>query len=277
MSGASHNHRRERQVLVLCYHAVSEDWPAAMAVRPESLRAQLKRFRRQGFASTTFTEAVTGTAPGRFMAITFDDAYRSVVELAKPILDELEMTATVFVPTSKSAAFQEARSWPEIDHWKERFANELSSASWDELRSLHRFGWELGAHTRTHPKLTLVGDRGRLDDEIAGSKADVEEQIDAECTSFAYPFGLVDDEAEAAVARAGYRAAAALSDETSMAMATNPLRWPRLGVYRSDSPSRMMVKGWLYARGAGSWNALQRVRTRRGAGATARGQNVTAG
>lgn len=276
MSGVPHIPRRERQVLVLCYHAVSERWPAAMAVRPDSLRAQLRRFRRQGFTSTSFTDAVTGTAPGRFMSITFDDAYRSVVELAKPILDDLGMTATVFVPTSKSAANQEARSWPEIDHWRERFAPELFSASWDELRSLRRFGWEIGAHTRTHPKLTEVDDRARLDDEIAGSKADVEEQIDAECTSFAYPFGLVDADCESAVARAGYRAAAALSDEASMEMATNPMRWPRLGVYRSDSASRMMVKGWLYTRGAGSWNALQRVRARR-EGATAREENVTAG
>ena len=32
-------------------------------------------------------------------------------------------------------------------------AGELTPMSWDELGELSELGWELGSHTRTHPRL----------------------------------------------------------------------------------------------------------------------------
>jgi len=62
----------------------------------------------------------------------------------------------------------------------------------------------IGSHTRSHPRLTEV-DEGRIEDEIRGSKAALEERLGTPVRHFAYPFGLFDDRARAAVQRAGYR------------------------------------------------------------------------
>ena len=59
----------------------------------------------------------------------------------------------------------------------------------DELRQLRAAGLvDVGAHTRTHPVLAaqpLELQRA----EIAGSRADLEESLDAPVRGFAYPFG----------------------------------------------------------------------------------------
>ena len=50
------------------------------------------------------------------MAITFDDGYRSVLELALPILEELGVPATLFVPTDYIGS-ERPMSWPGIERW----------------------------------------------------------------------------------------------------------------------------------------------------------------
>ena len=73
-------------VLVLCYHAVSLSWPAALSVTPEALDAQLGTLAQRGYRGMRFTDAVLEPVDGHVVAVTFDDNYRSVLELAKPIL-----------------------------------------------------------------------------------------------------------------------------------------------------------------------------------------------
>ena len=40
--------------LVLCYHAVSERWPAPLSVTPDAFERQLRRLSRGGFRGVTF-------------------------------------------------------------------------------------------------------------------------------------------------------------------------------------------------------------------------------
>ena len=54
---------------------------------------------RRGYRGATFEDAVSAPPARRTLAVTFDDAYLSVLELGKPILDRLGLVATVFVPT----------------------------------------------------------------------------------------------------------------------------------------------------------------------------------
>ena len=75
-------------VLVLCYHAVSSDWEADLSVRPEALESQLALLSGRGYRGATFSRAVTEPPASRTVAVTFDDAYRSVIALARPILEE---------------------------------------------------------------------------------------------------------------------------------------------------------------------------------------------
>jgi peptidoglycan/xylan/chitin deacetylase (PgdA/CDA1 family) len=226
-------------VLVLCYHGVSETWPAEIAVTPRSLRAQLERLVRNGYRGATFTDAVTSSPFERTLAVTFDDAYLSVVELAFPILEALELPGTVFV-VSDFADSERSLVWDGIDMWADgEHADELRGLSWAQLADLDAAGWEIGSHTRTHPRLTRLSDDA-LAGELEGSRAACERALGRTCRSIAYPYGDVDRRVVDAAGRAGYLTAGSLPSRLD----SNPsiLDWPRIGIYGGDSLSRFGLK-----------------------------------
>src|SRR5581483_2153144 len=174
-------------VLVLCYHAVSEDWDADLSVKPERLASQIELMLTRGYRGATFHEAVHSPPAPRTFAITFDDAYRSVIELAFPVLSRLGVPGTVFVPTGFTGS-DRPMEWPGIDHWiGGPHEAELLPMTWQDLATLARAGWEIGAHTRTHPHLTELDD-ATLAEEIRASKRDIESRLGLDCRSFAYPY-----------------------------------------------------------------------------------------
>ena len=224
--------------LVLCYHAVSVDWDAELAVRPNRLAWQIELLLRRGYRPLRFSELVNTSPHDRVFAVTFDDAFKSVSTLAAPILERLGVTATLFVPTDYVEA-QCPLSWAGVDRWLETpYAGEMTPASWDEIRELRDAGWEIGAHSCSHPLLTRLSDSA-LAYELAHSKAVCEQRLDAQCTALAYPYGNLDDRVAAAAARAGYRAAGALPGEYGT---TDPLQWPRVGIYSVDDERRFRLK-----------------------------------
>lgn len=177
--------------LVLCYHAVSERWPADLSVTPAALRRQLAGLVRRGYRGVTFYEAVTEPAAGRRVAVTFDDGYLSVLELGAPILEELELPGTVFVPTDFMDR-PEPMAWPGIDQWLEGpHRDELRPISWTDARDLTSRGWEIGSHTCSHPHLTTLDD-ATLERELLESRQACEEHLSVPCRSIAYPYGDVD-------------------------------------------------------------------------------------
>lgn len=224
-------------LLVLCYHALSDRWNAALSTTPERFAAQLELLERRGYRGVTFTAAVTSPPRGRAVAVTFDDAFRSVSRLAEPILARLGWPATVFVPTD-FAGTEQPMSWPGIDHWGGDLKDELMPMSWDELGMLGARGWEIGSHTCSHPRLPRLDDEA-LDDELRRSKAVCEDRLGHPCESVAYPYGDHDSRVAAAARRAGYRAGGTLPKRLR---ARDPLRWPRVGVYHVDDLRRFKAK-----------------------------------
>jgi peptidoglycan/xylan/chitin deacetylase (PgdA/CDA1 family) len=226
-----------RDVLVLCYHAVSDRWRAPLSITPRALESQLEFLIRRGYRGATFRQAVL-TPPGpKTLAVTFDDGYRSVKELARPILSRLGLPATVFVPTGFVG--RGLMAWPGIDRWLSgEHEHELALMSWAELRALTEEGWEIGSHTRTHARLTSLDD-AELRDELEGSRSDCEAHLGTGCRSLAYPYGEHDERVVRAAGRAGYEAAGTLPGRLH---APTPLRWPRLGVYHVDRGSRFRLK-----------------------------------
>ncbi|MEA2352969.1 MAG: hypothetical protein QOJ14_1383 [Thermoleophilaceae bacterium] len=217
-------------VLVLCYHALSPDWPADLSVTPDRFEAQVELLVRRGYVGATLEQALTAPPGPRTVAITFDDAYRSVLELALPILDRLGMPASVYVPTAWPERGKPMR-WPGIDQWLGgEHEHELACMSWEELRGLADHGWEIGSHTRSHPRLPELDD-ATLDDELVGSRADCEAGMGRPCETLAYPYGAVDERVVEAAERAGYRLAVSLPRRLH---APRPLCWPRVGIYHVD-------------------------------------------
>jgi peptidoglycan/xylan/chitin deacetylase (PgdA/CDA1 family) len=249
--------------LALCYHAVSGNWPAPLAVQPDQLERQVRTALERGYRPTTFHELVLGAPAGKRVAVTFDDAYLSVYELAFPLLSRLGVPATVFVPTGHVGA-NHPMSWPGIDHWLDgEWRSELRGASWDQLRELAEADWEIGSHTRSHPRLPEV-EASQLAAELEGSRLDCEREIGRPCRTIAYPYGAFDDRVVAATADAGYEAGAGLASRAPVGdRERNPMRLPRVAVYRGDRPSRIRTKAWLLDRHPRVWNLLIAARAAR--------------
>jgi peptidoglycan/xylan/chitin deacetylase (PgdA/CDA1 family) len=226
-----------RDVLVLCYHGVSDGWPSPGAVSLDSLEHQLDYLLRRGYRPARFTEAVLDPSAPQTVALTFDDAYLSVFERAFPVLESLGVPATVFVPTSWLAG--RPMGWQGVDRWLgTQHERELSPMSWSDVEVLVEAGWEVGSHTCSHLHLTAVDD-ATLAAELEESKAECEKRLGRPCTSVAYPYGDVDGRVVRAAGRAGSRAGAGLPGRVG---AQRPLEWPRVGVYASDGPDRFRVK-----------------------------------
>jgi peptidoglycan/xylan/chitin deacetylase (PgdA/CDA1 family) len=235
---AASGSRGRAEVLVLCYHAVSPTWPCSLAVTPERLRLQLGSLLKAGWEPVTFTRAALAPPARRTLAVTFDDACLSVLERAMPVLRALGVPATVFAPTSFMERRQPLR-WPGVEHWLEgEHAHELTSMDWDDLRELVALGWEVGSHTRTHPRLTDLEER-RLGEELVGSRTACAARLGAPCRSIAYPYGAGDRRVARAARAAGYSCGATLGVGD---LGDSRLLVPRLGIYDIDGRWRFRVK-----------------------------------
>jgi peptidoglycan/xylan/chitin deacetylase (PgdA/CDA1 family) len=226
-------------LLVICYHAVSDAWRSSLAVSPTRLEAQVGALLARGYVPQTFTNAVLAPAGPRVLSVTFDDAYRSVPELAAPVLARLGVPATVFVPTGFMGD-DAPMSWDGIEGWLETpHRDELRPASWEALRRLADRGWEIGAHTVTHPHLPALDDLSLLR-ELSRSRRACEAALDRPCRSIAYPYGDVDARVVAAAAQAGFTTGAGLPSGRLEGEA--PLCVPRVGLYEHDAAWRRTLK-----------------------------------
>jgi peptidoglycan/xylan/chitin deacetylase (PgdA/CDA1 family) len=226
-------------VLVLCYHALSERFPAALSVTPDNFERQLGLLKKAGYRGVTFSDALQ-VRSGRVVAITFDDAFLSVLRLAKPLLDSVGYPATVYAPTAYLDTPEQPLKWEGIDRWHGgEHERELLPMSWQQLGELAEAGWEIGSHTRTHPHLHQVGDDAELRAELVESKATVEERLGRDCTTLAYPYGDYDERVVRSAAEAGYSAAGTLPARLHH---ERPLAWPRVGIYHGDDERRFRMK-----------------------------------
>lgn len=231
-------------VLVLCYHALSPDWPAALSTTPERFEEQLQLLLSRGYVGATFERAVTDPPAKRTVAVTFDDGYRSVVDLALPIMQRLGVPGSLYVPSDFPGTGRPL-AWEGTDRWLGGpHEHELACLDWDELRGLADAGWEIGSHTRSHPHLTRLSD-AELAAELGDSRTACEEGLGRPVPTIAYPYGDVDERVIRATRDAGYSAAAALPDRLG---ATDPLDWPRVGIFHGDDLRRFKLKVWPLGR-----------------------------
>lgn len=165
---------------------------------------------------------------GRYFHLSFDDGFRNNLTNAVPVLREHGVPAAFFVPTSIIGA-DRARA--------QRYCREIQYPAtievmtWDDVERLRECGFDVGSHTRTHARFSdLSGDPARLEDEIAGSKRELESRLGAACEYISWPYGrLCDADAPSlAVARAaGYRACFGAYRGSIRPLVTDPFRIPR--------------------------------------------------
>ncbi len=235
-----------RTVPVLLYHAVDvvprdgfETWTTSAAAFAEHIDV-IAASGRLPLTISELGEILRRNRPldRAAVAVTFDDGYACTKGAVLQLLQR-DISSTVYVTTGTIGN-----------------AGMLSGAQLEDLDRLE--GVELGAHSITHPRLDEL-DGAQLDEEVTGSKRDLEALVAGPVASFAYPHGSHDRRTIEAVVRAGYRSAAAVKnamshlDDDPFAIA----RWTVTAGTTSDDLDRVL-------RGEGvplSWKG-ERARTR---------------
>lgn len=158
----------------------------------------LKLLGYQGLSMSAAMPYLRGEKQGRVAVITFDDGYVDTLEQALPILQKNGFSATCYVISQRTGQYND---------WDAAALNVRKSLMSDEqVQAWHVAGMEVGAHSRTHPRLTGCTD-AELQDEIAGCKSDLEALLGEPVTQFCYPYGDLDERVVAATRLAGYDAA----------------------------------------------------------------------
>ncbi len=191
-AGAARPGGRLQPVPILMYHVISS--PPAGAPYPDlyvlraDLAGQVAWLAAHGYHAVTLQRVFdswrgAGTLPAKPVVLSFDDGYLSQVENALPILS--------------------AHRWVGVLNLEVRNLRPVWGIRPPGIRKLLAAGWELDAHTLTHPDLTTV-DATRLREEVAGSREAIHRRFHVRVNFFCYPAGRYDDAVIAAVKAAGY-------------------------------------------------------------------------
>jgi peptidoglycan/xylan/chitin deacetylase (PgdA/CDA1 family) len=222
--------------LVLAYHAVSPHWPSSLAVTPGRLREHLEMLVRHGYVGATFADVIRGGVSAKTVAVTFDDGFQSVIKHAFPVMSELGLPGTIFVPAGLMGLGAPMR-WSGIDKWLDtEWENELMPATWDELRQLQDAGWEIASHTWSHARLPQLSDDA-LATELSSSRDRISQEMGGPCETLAYPYGDYDDRVRELARETGYAGAASMHPGPE-----SPYCWPRIGIYSIDEGVRYRLK-----------------------------------
>lgn len=138
--------------------------------------------------------------PERSALLTFDDGYRSMLEVAQPILNKFGYPSVMFVPTDHIGG---TNTWDYGDEPEEPLC------TWDELVELQRLGVSVQSHSVSHRSFSEL-DLASQEYEIKTSKCRLEDRLGAAVETIAFPYGDNGKDVatmELALARAGYQAA----------------------------------------------------------------------
>lgn len=172
---------------ILTFHAL-DDQPLVISFPPQLFQQGMGRLYAHGYRTLNLAEFASylGTArplPEKSFVVTFDDGYQSVYDHAFPVLQRYGFSATVFLTTGETTPRTEAIRLPSLYG---RFM-----LSWGEIKEMHRWGIQFGAHTLTHPDLTR-SPHERAEAEICGSQQIIEDSLGGPVSCFAYPYGRYD-------------------------------------------------------------------------------------
>ena len=170
---------------ILCYHRFGSR-AAPLTVTPAAFEAQMDYLARNGYTVVPVAR-LAGFLSGReplprkTVAITIDDGYRSTFDVAFPVLLRHRFPATLYLYSD--------------------FVGAGDALNWTQMRQMQASGLvDIEPHSKTHANLTqkLPGEtdaqyRDRLRREVDAPIAAIRDRLGATSSTFAYPYGDVND------------------------------------------------------------------------------------
>ena len=194
-----------QNVPILVYHHVYPDGEPGLA-SPSGKKATgmigVSEFRRhlsyvaengwEVVSTTRIVDWLEGSAslPRRAVALHFDNGWLDAFTVALPVLQEFGMTATSFVITDGTTAASEGRT----ARVRTSTEGEIQKpfVTWEHAARLLEAGWEIAAHTATHPRLGELHSTSGADavlEEIEDSNEVFAQRLGFVPEHFAYPSG----------------------------------------------------------------------------------------
>ncbi len=209
---------------------------------PQRFHRYMRWLKTFGYESASAAEWLRGDFSRKRILLTFDDGYDDLYTELLPATIEYGLKPLVFLVADRTG---ETNVW---DH--ERGLRRRSLLTLQQIREMQRHGVEFGSHTLTHPWLPDLSDDA-LRREVGDSKRRLEDLLGTEVTTFAYPFGGVDQRVRAAVADAGYGLAFTVAP--GLNWWSDPLCLPRADInencglpdFAMQLRTGFTVRGWL--------------------------------
>lgn len=226
------------QATVFIYHRFADPRHPSTDISAEDFQNHLQLLQQEGFTVVTLGRVVESLLggeplPARCAVISVDDAYRTFLTTAWPLLQRYNFPATLFVNTDSIGGGE--------------------FLSWAELRQLQKDGAEIGNHSASHAHLLdrLSGEgmlawEKRVAADIQRAQQALEDNLGGAPTLFAYPYGEYSAALAELVQRLGFRAAFGQQSGV-IALNSNRYALPRFpvgGDYsgRTDFRSRLFLK-----------------------------------
>jgi peptidoglycan/xylan/chitin deacetylase (PgdA/CDA1 family) len=247
------------------YHEItpSGETPSRLGVPEGAFAAQLAHLHAEGFTTVTASALAKSLAegsdiPDRVVAITFDDGFADLNEIAMPLLDRYNFTATVFVTTD----------WVQDAAPKTGTRRPGRMLTWKQVRDLSDAGVEVAAHSCSHPQLDQLPQR-QVESELRISKEVLEAELGRAVEGMAYPYGYSTAAVRQTAFDVGYRYACIVGNGT-VGPNCDEFALPRLTVSRSTGQrefsqiiygrrirllflkEHVLTRGWSVIRGARS-------------------------
>jgi peptidoglycan/xylan/chitin deacetylase (PgdA/CDA1 family) len=180
---SSYSHAEQHSAVVLMYHQFGAKNSASTNIRLDQFDAHLDYLARNNFTVWPLEKVVSylqqnKTLPDRTIAITMDDAYRSIYTEAFPRLKKRNWPFTVFVSTD-----------PIDKHYPDYM-------SWDEMREMEQRGATFANHSRSHDHLpqrkrneSAAQWRQRMQNDLQHAQQRLQSELKQVIPFFAYPYG----------------------------------------------------------------------------------------
>lgn len=225
---------KNKSIAILGYHKIGDPppdgWETWCYVSGNVFKEQLNFLKNndwQVISFKTFLEGLANPAlfPDKSVMITFDDGYRSNLEIAYPILQKFGYPALMFVPTAYVGSYNAF----DADNFYEPKEN---MCSWEELKKLEELGVSVQSHGVNHAHLSNLSIE-ELKFEIAHSKEALEKNLNKKIEAFSFPYGDMGvdrNKTERILAETGYKAAFLFAGNLINDKIENPFKLNRIAI-----------------------------------------------
>jgi peptidoglycan/xylan/chitin deacetylase (PgdA/CDA1 family) len=185
------------KIPVLMYHEVANNEDVAVLsryinrryiVETATFESQLKYLVSRNYRVATVSDLpdLPGNTDQKIVVLTFDDGYAGNFFKAYQLLKQLNFKATFYIVTN----------WVGLPHM----------LTWQQIREMSENGMEIGSHTCSHALLGTVSEE-HIDQELSGSKNEIENKIQKEVKSLSYPNGSFSNRVNEIALKIGYKVA----------------------------------------------------------------------